>query len=318
MNRFMGRRSALVTALATMAMPVLAQSTPVGKVIVPYSSGGTSDWLARLTVQKLNDKWQTSYIVENRPGGDTQIGTLAVARAKPDGQTILFTSVSLASVNKYSAPAIAYDAQRDLIPAALVAKGPTLLLVNPGLGVSNFAEFVRLARSQEGRLTFSTASSTGVYFGDIFMTTVGVKTVAVPYKGSAPAVLAVATGEVSYTWESIPSAKGLVDADRVKVLLTTADQRLDQFPNVPTANEAGYPQLNAIGGWWGMFVPAGTPAAFTSRLNAAVNEILSAEDVKKHMRDRGVFSTQESTADFAGFMSAEYERHLLASKQMVR
>lgn len=316
MHQGIGRRAALVTVAGVLAGPVLAQSGTAARMIVPYTPGGTSDWLARLIAQKLNDRWGASIVVENRPGGDTQIGTLAVVRAKPDGQTLLFSSVSMGTVNKYTAPTIGYDAERDLIPAALVARGPALLLANPALGISTFAEFVAHAKNNGDRLSFSTASSTGLLYGEIFKQAIGIKALAVPYNGSAPAALAVATGEVDFTWESIPSAKPLVDGGRVKVLVTTSQQRLDQLRDVPTARELGYPQLEPIGGWWGIFLPAGTPPDVVNRLNASVNEIIAAEGVRKEFQLRGVFASPMTPTEFTRFMAAEYERHLAAAKQL--
>src|SRR5437870_6924648 len=260
----------LVTACAILLAALPAAAEEPLKIIVPYPAGGSTDILARLVGEKLTKRFGRAVIVDNRPGGDSQIGTLAVVRAPADGNTVLLQSTTIAAVNKRTYPTMQYDAQKDLLPVAMVATMPILVIANAN-GPRTFAEAIATWRTKPGKVNSSTASlSVGQRYLDHFSKETGTRSVLVPYKGSAPAVVAVAANEVDFGLDHYAAALPLLEAGKVRVLMVSGSRRLAQLPDVPTASEVGYPNLDRLMAFWGMFAPTGTPAAVVSKLNAQI------------------------------------------------
>lgn len=315
------RRHFILTVLTTGLAPSAARAEMGGViyVVVPYPPGGTADFLGRYLSEGLGSKWGRNIVVENRAGANTQIGSARVVRAVPDGRTLLLTSVSLASVNKANTPDLPYDAERDLCPIALVARAPTVLVVNPRLNVSTLGEFVRHAQSSSERLPFSTASTSGLVYSEILRRRFRFEALHVPYKGSAPSIMAVVAGDVAFTLESVPAVKSFLDAGKLKALLVTGSKaRLEQLPDVPTADELGYPELDAIRGWWGLFGPGNLPTPLISRIHADVNEVLVSDKARDQFASAGVFPAPMSVQEFQVFTHAEFQRFERIARDLSR
>ena len=275
--------AALVAALP---LPAAAQaaaaypSQPI-RMIVAFPPGAANDFLARTIGQKLTEEWKQSVVVENRPGASGIIGGDLVAKAAPDGYTLLLTSVTnviLPSLNS----TMPFDPIRDFTPVALVALGPLLFVANPSVPANTVGEFIALAKAQPGKLSYGTAGSgTSVHIAvEMFKKQAGVDIVHVPYKGSSPAMMDLIAGQTQMMMDVLPSALPQVRAGKLKVIAVTGSKRLAELPDVPTVSESGLPGFD-VAAWWGVVGPTGMPPAIVEKLNAAVNEFLRTDEARK-------------------------------------
>jgi tripartite-type tricarboxylate transporter receptor subunit TctC len=302
----------LALALLAPAAPTAAQQGapfPVKplRLIVPLAPGGTGDTLGRLIAEKLAEQLGQPVVVENRPGANGQIGTEAVVRAAPDGYTLLMGSTGAIAINPglYGAK-LAFDPLRDLAPVSRVASTASILVVHPALPVKSVKELVALARARPGQLFYSSAGSgsTPHLHAALFASMAGVSLVHVPYKGSSPGRVALASGETQVMIDGLIPSLPLIRAGKLRPLGVTSAARNPAVPEVPTIAEAGVPGYEADQ-WYGVLAPAAVPREILARLNAAVLKGLEAADLRRRLADQGGTPAGTSPEQFGAFIRAE-------------
>lgn len=306
----LGAGAALVQPLA--AVPVLAQDYPTRpiRVIVPFAPGGVVDVTARLLTQKMTERLGWSFIVENRPGGNGFIAVTQAAKAAPDGYTLLTAHTGEFAVNPALFPNVPYDLDRDFSPITMVSDTPMLIVANAKEPFNSLQELVAAARKEPGKLAFSSPGNGSVNHlaGEWFSLEAGAKLLHVPYKGGAPAVTAVASGEVPLGVVAVPAVMPHVQSGRVKVLGLTTARRATYDGSWVTAKEAGVPNVDASN-WVGLFAPKGVPADIQARLYAEVKKTLEQQDVKKRFADAGAEIGGMPPADFAARIRNDAARY---------
>lgn len=294
-----------------LAAPAAAQSYPSKpvKIVVTLSPGSTSDILARTVADQLTQSMGQTFVVENRPGLGGNIAGEAVARAAPDGYTLMLATISSHGINPALFERMPYDALKDFAPIVLLASSPNVLIVTPSMPVKSVAELVSYAKTRQGDLTFASGGigTSHHLSGELFNSLAGVKMTHVPYKGSPQAVTAVATGEVALMFPNIPNALGLAKSGKVKMLAVTTPKRLSWLPDVPTVAEAGLPGFD-VTAWFGFVAPAGTPEAILQRLNAESLKALEQPAVRQALINQGFEIMGGSRQEFAQFMRAEIDK----------
>ncbi|MCC7485711.1 MAG: tripartite tricarboxylate transporter substrate binding protein [Burkholderiales bacterium] len=301
---------ALLLALGALPGAAGGEPYPVRPIrfLVPSPPGGSPDILARVVGQKLAVELKQQVVVDNRSGASGVIGVELARRAAPDGYTLLLaTSTAFASLPALSR-SLPYDVEKDFIPISRIAWVANVLAVNNALGVAGVADLVRLARAKPGQLNFGSAGngSPAHLAGAMFNVLAGVVTVHVPYKGAAPAIADLIGGQLQFFFTSPLVAMPHARAGRARVIATTSARRDPLLPELPPVAEAvpGYEIVQ----WWGIAVPAGTPAAVARRVHEATVAALNAPDARAAMTKNGATPHPESPADFAAFMRAERER----------
>lgn len=275
------------------------------RIIVPLAPGGAFDIAARLLQPRLEKALGQPVIVENRSGASGTIGADAVAKARPDGHTLLLTP-STFTVNPAVNPKMPFDPQRDFQPIALVGKNPLLFLINAELPARNLAEFVQYARAESGKVNYATpgAASQAHLIVEMWSARAGIKMQQIPYRGGAPAVLATATGETQVTLMSPLVAMPQIEAKKLRPLATGSSVRDAQFPDLPTLAEAGYPGIEAVQ-WFGLLTTAGTPKDVVERLNAEVNKALRDPELQKSFSEQGVSTAGGTVEEFTNLIATE-------------
>ena len=289
---------------------VLAQAFPARPVhlIVPAAAGGTVDILARMLAPRLASGLGEAVVVENRPGAGTNIGMEAVARAAPDAHTVLVGGVPVA-INKILYRRLSFDPLADLAPVSRLVTSANVLVVNPSLPVHSVRELIDYARSRPGELHFGSPStgSTPHLAGELFNTLAGVKMVHVPYKGAAPALTDLVAGRLQLSFDNIPPALPHVLAGRLRALAVTSAMRSPLLADLPTVSEAGLPGF-AVTAWFGLFVPAATPAEAVERLHAEAAKSLDDPAVRERLSALGFEVGATTPRDFAAFIRDETQR----------
>ncbi len=289
------------------AQPAMAQDFPTRpvKVIVPFSPGGAVDGPMRIIAQELGKRWGQQVIVENKPGAGATIGAEMVAKAAPDGYTLLLASQTNAiSATLYTK--LTFDAIEDFAPITLIGREPGVLVVHPALPVASFQEFVAYVKARPGQVDYaSSGNGSGQHlFMALLASQTGMKLVHVPYKGSGQATADLLGGQVP---ASIPGTAGMVGhikAGKLRPLAVTGARRSPQLPDVPTIIEAGVPGYEAYV-WMGLLAPRGTPAAIVDKINRDVIAVLATNEVKGYMATSGIEIDGSTSAEFARFFRAE-------------
>jgi len=244
------------------AMPVIGSyPTRAVTIVVPFTPGGSTDIIARMLAQKLEQRLGKSFVVENRPGAGTIIAASAVAKAAPDGYLLLMAPSSTMAVNVTLYKKLPYDPTTDFIPLAGLARVPFVLIVNPSLPVHSLLEMIAYAKARPGQLSFASVGP-GVphhLYAELLMSTAGIAMTHVPYKGSAPALNDVVAGHIPLMFCDIPPAVGMLQAGKVRPLGVTTRTRVPAFPDIPPIAEAGLPEFGALPGWHMMVAPGKTP-----------------------------------------------------------
>lgn len=284
------RSLSLVSCLLTAAAaPALAQNYPsrAVKIIVPFAAGGPADNYARFMAQRLGDALGQPFVVDDRPGAGSIIGTDVVAKAAPDGYTLLMMS-NTHTVNESLIPNKPFQLLRDFVPVAPVNYSDLVLVANPSLAASNTKELIALALAKPGKLNYASSGPGTPYHmaGELFKSMAGVYLVHIPYKGSSGARTDVIGGQVDLMFDAVTTMAEQVRAGKVKAIATTGRQRSDVMPEVPTLNEAGVPGYEATI-WLGLMAPKGTPKAIVDKLNEAVSKIVNQPDVKQLWAKQG-------------------------------
>ncbi len=294
-------------ALGFAASHAAAQAYPAKNVqiVLPYSAGGSTDVIARAVAKRLGDAWGKNVIVDNRPGASGMIGAEIVTKADPDGYTLLSTTSSYpatAAVRKK----LPFDAAKAIIPVATFARAPMLLAVHPSVPAKTVKELIALAKKNPGKLNYSSSGTGGNnhFSGALFASAAGIKLTHVPYKGIAPAVLAVGSGEVEMVISSSSALLPMINAHKVRILGVSSLEPSPMFPGVPSIAQSGAPgyqyQL-----WWGLFAPAGLPAERVAFINAAVNKMLATADMKKFLDTQGTEPWPQTPAQIADLLPKE-------------
>ena len=268
------------TALATNAAAQAYPGKPV-KIIVPFAAGGPADNYARFIAQRLQDALGQSFVVDNRPGAGSIIGTDMVAKAAPDGYTLLMMS-NTHTVNETLIPAKPFQLMRDFVAVAPVNYSDLVLVANPALPASSLKDLVQQAKARPGKFNYASSGPGTPYHmaGELFKSMAGVYLVHIPYRGSSGARTDVIGGQVDVMFDAVTTMAEQIKAGKVKAIATTGRTRSDVLPDVPTMNEAGVPGYEATI-WLGLMAPRGTPKAVVDRLNEAVSKIASQPEVKQ-------------------------------------
>ena len=299
---------AVVAALHAAPAPGQAWPQKAIRIIVPVPPGGGNDTLARIVAQKLSDSLRQPVVIDNRPGGNTTIGTAALAKSPPDGYTLM-SAPSAHTVNAVLFKSLPYDPIRDFTPVAGVASTPLFCAVHPSLPVRSVKELVALAKARPGELTYASPGNgtSGHLAAELFKSVAGVKMVHVPYKGGAQAAADLVGGHVLVMFPTLQSAMAYVTSGRMRAFAVTSAKRSILAPDLPTMAEAGLPGVE-IGSWFALLAPAGTPKEAVTRLDAEVKSALQAPDVAERLRGLGYESFYMPSDELGAFLKSDLEK----------
>jgi tripartite-type tricarboxylate transporter receptor subunit TctC len=306
------RRHILGFALASPAFRVLAQANwperPV-RLIVPFPPGGSNDIIARFLAEALRDRLGQPFLVENRSGAGGNIGADIVAKATPDGHTLLISAPPAFAINEHLYRSMPFNPERDLSPIALVASVPIVLMVPAESPARSLTDLIAMARREPGRLTFGSSSIGGTNHlaGELLKNLAGIDIVHVPYRGAAPAMTDLIAGRLQLYFDNMPGVLPQVREGRVRALAVAGAERAAALPDLPTMAEAGLPGFEASS-WFGMAAPAGTPAALTARINAAVLAALAEPVLRERLASAGAEPGRLDVEGFTRFVAAERAR----------
>jgi len=297
------------TALFLAAMPALAAwpEKPI-RVIVPWAPGGSTDILARVAADKLRQSLGQPVVVENRPGASGNVGSDLVAKATPDGYTILFGSMSTHAMNAALMTTMTFDGVKDFSPLAMVAFVTNTMVIHPSVPVKDVKEFIAYLKANPGKVAYASAGagSTNHLSAVLFEKMAGVQMLHVPYRGGAPAVVDTVAGQTQLLFSAGTQTLPHVKANTLKLIGVTESKRSSLLPDVPTVAETipGY----EMAVWYGAFGPAGMPADLVSKLNAEINKAMMLPDVKQRMADIGVEVANISAPEFAKVLQADADK----------
>jgi tripartite-type tricarboxylate transporter receptor subunit TctC len=305
------RASTLLAAVLVLSSPAArAQSWPSRTItlIIPFAAGGSNDVVGRAIGKKLTEAWGQPVVIENRPGAGALIGTEAVAKAHPDGYTLLLVSPTFTigpAIRKH----MPFDTVRDFTPVAFIGRSPLLVTASNKVPVKSAKELFALARSSPGQLTYASAGlgSINQIATELIALAAGVKLTHVPYKGGAPAVNDLAGGHVDIFVSSLPQVLPLAKSGQVRALAVTGNKRSALFPDVPTLAESGVPAAE-LGTWWGIVGPAGLPTEMVNKLNAEIGKMLTSPELTTFLTDEGAEAEAMTPQQFTDMMRRETER----------
>jgi tripartite-type tricarboxylate transporter receptor subunit TctC len=294
---------------ASLAGPSLAQGTyperPI-TLVVPFPAGGSTDLVARVVAERMGKELGQSIIVENRGGAGGNIGSAAVAKADPDGYTILMGTVATHALNPALYRKMPYDAVADFAPVALLVVVPNVLVVNPDFPAKNVQELIALLKAKPGEYSYaSSGNGTPLHLsGELFKSMAGVDMVHIPYKGAGPALIDVMGGHVPIMFDNLPSSTEHIRAGKMRGLAVTTAERAPSMPDLPTIAESGLPGYETYT-WNALFAPAGTPKDVIDRLNAAANAAVADPDVQAKLKDVGAVPKGSTPEELASHVQAE-------------
>jgi tripartite-type tricarboxylate transporter receptor subunit TctC len=307
--RFTKFVAATAACLFASTLPLAAQAqdfpTKPIHIVVPFAAGGAVDAVARIVGQALSERVKQPVIVENKPGASSNIGMEAVARAAPDGYTLLMASNGIATNNALF-PALSFDGRRDFAPVARIGYAPLVFVVPANSPDRTLAALIADAKANPGKLTYGTAGNgtSGHLTGELFKSAAGIDVLHVPYKGGAPAITDLLGERLAYMPINPIEVLANVKAGKLRALAVASDRRLPYLPEVPTAAEAGLPGFEATV-WWGVVAPAKTPSAIVTRLHAEIDKALRDPAVAKRLEDAGVVITPQTPEQFGQFIAAQ-------------
>jgi tripartite-type tricarboxylate transporter receptor subunit TctC len=313
MKRHPAARRALLLALGLTAAGVtFAQAWPAKPVtlVVPFPPGGGTDTGARIVAQKLATKWGQQVVVENKGGAAGQIGADAVAKARPDGYTILMGNIGTQAINPSLYPKMPYDPDKAFAPISLVAELPLAMMVNPAVAAKSAAEFVALAKTQPGRLSYSSSGAGGAphLAAEMFKQATGTFILHVPYRGGGPAVSDLIAGHVQLSFMTVLEASGHIKAGKLRALAVTSDRRVAALPDVPALAEGTVPGFVSIS-WIGLLAPAGTPKEIVDKIAADVRDAIAAADVNGRLVELGGVPRTTTPAQFEQLIETDRKRY---------
>jgi tripartite-type tricarboxylate transporter receptor subunit TctC len=300
-------RAAFALALLSFSAWSWSQSYPTRpvKIVVPYGVGGSADVYARYLGAKLQESMGQTFVIENRPGGGSIVGTDVVAKSEPDGYTLLMMS-NTHTVNETLIPKKPFDLMRDFAPISGVSYSDLMMVVPPTVPAASLKEFIALAKSKPGALNYASSGNGTPYHmaGELFKSMAGVDIVHVPHKGSDQARAAVLGGQVQMMFDAVPTMAAQARGGKVKALATSGAKRSPVTPDVPTLSEAGVPGYES-GIWLGLMAPAKTPRPVLEKLNAEVNKLLNSAEVKDNWGKQGTTTMGMSIEQFDKFLREE-------------
>ena len=273
------------------------------KIIVPFAASGPADNYARFMAQRLQDALGQPFVVDNRPGAGSIIGTDAVAKSPADGYTLLMMS-NTQTVNESLIPTKPFSLLKDFAPIAPVNYSDLVLVVNPSVQANNLQDLIKLAKANPAKFNYASSGNGTPYHmaGELFKHMAGIQLTHIPYKGSAGARTDVLSGQVDMMFDAVTTMSENIKANKVKGIATTGRARSNVLPDMPTMNEAGVPQYDAVI-WLGLMAPAGTPEAIVSKLNAEINKIVNSADVKATWSKQGAVPMSMSVPVFTKFVA---------------
>ena len=278
------------------------------KLVVPYPPGGPTDIVARVVAQKLSEQLGQSIIIDNRPGAGANLGAEAVARSPADGYTLMVATTAHA-INPALFSKLNYSITKDFAPISQLTAGPLVIVATPNLAANNVKELIALAKSKNGEINFASSGNgqSTHLSAELFNAMAGTKMNHIPYKGSAPALTDVMSGQADLMFDTMLSAMPFVKGGKLKAIAVTSAQRSPVAPDIPTIAESGLPGYEAIA-WNGLFAPAGTPKEVVDQINAALKKVLEAPDVKQRFDAQGFAAQWGTPADFGKFVQSEVDK----------
>jgi len=302
--------AALLPAAAAHAQTDTYPTKPI-RLVLPFPPGGGADLTARTLAQKMGDSMGQSIVVENKPGANGALGVDLVAKAAPDGYTILITDRGSLSVNPHLYAKLPYDPLKDFSYIGIATDGPYVLVANPSLNVKTLAELVALAKAKPGTINYASfgIGSMPQMNLEALNRKVGIDMVHVPYKGAGPASQAVVAGEVGVTISSVPAVQGFIKDGRLRALAVGSDKRFALLPDVPTMAEAGADSDILVPTYFALAAPAGTPPAIVAKWNADVTKILNSPDVRAKFVADGAEPSPNTPEQFAQMIAAELAKY---------
>jgi tripartite-type tricarboxylate transporter receptor subunit TctC len=315
--------AALTSAAAAVALTIAAAPTMAAdaypakqiRIVVPFTPGGGTDFMARLIATKLSVAFGQQVIVDNRPGAGGVIGTDIVAKAPPDGYTLLLGSVSTISINPSLYRSLPYDTVRDLAPVGLFSVTPAALVVQLDLPVTSVGDLINLARAKPGQINFASAGNGTSHqlSGEMFKHMAGIDIVHVPYKGSAPAVTGMLSGEAQMMFADIPAVFSMIKGGKLRGLGVTSLHRSAVLHDLPTIAEAGLPGFEVLV-WYGLLAPARTPAPIIERLNRELTIMSAGKDLRAQLEHEGAEAPGGTPAEFAALIDKEIAKWAMVVK----
>jgi tripartite-type tricarboxylate transporter receptor subunit TctC len=296
------------TAVTLVAPAVQAQSLPAGpvRILVGFAPGGGTDILARIVAQKLQIMWGITVLVENRAGATGVIAAEAVAKAAPDGNTLLMAHINSHALAPALMPKLSYVVERDFTPLTLVGITPNLLISNNDQPAKTVAELVAQCKANPGKVSFGSAGQGSAQHMALesFKLAAGVDTIHIPYKGSGPMLVDLIGGQIGYSFDTMTAATPHVKSGKVRAIAQTRAKRASSYPNVPTMIEAGFPNFEATT-WYGLVGPGKLPPAMAQRMNEDINKVLVMPDVVEKLAQYGAEDGGGSAQRFADFIRTE-------------
>ncbi len=298
--------TALVFMAATTSVPAQQYPSKAVRMIVGFPAGGTSDIMARLTGQKLSEAWGQTFIIDNRPGAGGNIGTELVAKAAPDGYTLLVSPGSTLTSNPAVYSKVPFDTVRDFAPVTIIAGVPNALVAHPSLPVANVKQLIALAKSRPGQLAYaSTGAGQSTHLSaELLKTSAGINLIHVPYKGSAPALTDIVAGQVSVMFDNLPSVLPFIKSGRLKPLAVSSAARSRALPEIPTVAESGVPGFD-VTVWFAVLAPAATPRDIVNRLNAEIVKAINTSDMRQRLAQQGADPIGNTPEEFSAVIKRD-------------
>jgi tripartite-type tricarboxylate transporter receptor subunit TctC len=310
LRRF-ARAAAAVSLVLSCAGAALAQQYPTKSIrmVVPFPPGGFSDTFARIIGNEISKSWSQQVVVDNRTGAGGTIGSDIVAKAPPDGYTLVMGTIGTHAINATLFSRLPYDPIRDFAPVAFVVEAEGLLVVHPSVPVKTTRELISLAKQKPGELAYASAGTgtTSHLAGELFKTLTKVDVLHIPYKGNAPAITEMLAGQTSMLFATLPTVLPQVQANRLRPIAVLGSKRSPALPNIPTLAESGVRGFE-VNNWTGILAPAGTPAAIVSRLNAEANRVMQLPEVQARLPKEGLRHVAMTPPQFADFVKSERDK----------
>lgn len=307
------RRTFVASAFSAIALPAYGQTGPWPnkpiRLVVPYAPGGTTDVVARVVAEYLGKRLGQNIIVDNKPGKGAMVGTALVAKAPPDGYTLLMSVISGLTISPTLYGGGDFDPMADFIHVSIASTNPSVLVVNPTFEVKTFKDYVAYAKANPGKLAYATsgAGSSNHLLGVRLSQVANAEMVHVPYRGAGPAMIDTINGNVPSMFDSLPSAAPHIKAGKVRALAVSSTQRSPAFPDVPTMKEAGYPDLISYS-WFGISVPAKTPAPIVDRIATEMQAVLKEPAVVKRWEEIGAEPSTMTPTEVTRFVQEEIDK----------
>jgi tripartite-type tricarboxylate transporter receptor subunit TctC len=297
--------------LLVAAAPVLAQNWPARtvRIIVPYAAGGNTDYTARTVAAKVTEMWSQQVVVDNRPGGGTNIGSELAATAAPDGYTLFMGGASNAiNMTLYAKPP--YNTARDFQPVVWCVQGAALLAAHPSLPAKNVKELIALAKARPGQLNYGHAGlgSSNHMAGELLKYMAGINIVHVPYKGNTPSITDAIAGNVEMVFSGVPALVPHIKSGRLRPIAISSLERFPAVPDIPTFHESGVKGYEASN-WFGLMAPSKVPKDIVNKVNADVNKALAMKDVRERFDRDGLITKGGTIEEFGKFIRAETEKY---------